>query len=325
MNGFHNASRSLSGLLLAGTVLFHVSYLPAQAPSAGSGQAIPIAVMDFDGFGISQVEAIALTNRLRNELFRLGAFDVVDRGMMENILNEQNFQMVGCTSNECLVEVGRLLGAKQMMGGSISKVGNTFSVSARLVDVETGRLLAVSDYDLRAEIDDMLTTGMRIVALMLSGDEEGAQAVIAQQTTTAIPQGAPQVARGQPALRQQQRPRTWSINAGFGTSRNFNFLEITKDVIVGRNLSLFVSAGIGFEILAGGITYQSHYNEKGLVLSTSLGWDFLEGGELVLGTFIAYQWPLGRRGFLVTGAGFIYSFHFEDALAFPVLSYEFRF
>ena len=186
------AIRSYSGLLLAGAVLFQVSFLPAQA--------ITIAVVDFDGFGISQTEAIALTNRLRNELFKLGTFEVVDRGMMENILTEQDFQMAGCTSNECLVEVGQLLGARQMVGGSISKVGNTFSVSARLVDVETGRLLAVSDYDLRGEIDDMLTRGMRIVALMLSGDEAGAQALNAQQTLAAVPQEAPPKARSQPTL-----------------------------------------------------------------------------------------------------------------------------
>ena len=197
------AIRSYSGLLLVGAVIFQVSFLPAQA--------IPIAVMDFDGFGISQMEAIALSNRLRNELFRLGTFDVVDRGMMENILTEQDFQMVGCTSNECLVEVGQLLGAKQMMGGSISKVGNTFSVSARLVDVETGRLLAVSDYDLKAEIDDMLTTGMRIVALMLSGDEAGAQALNAQQTLAAVPQGAPPKARSQPTLVRRIISRSFLI------------------------------------------------------------------------------------------------------------------
>ena len=51
-------------------------------------QKIPIAVLDFDGIGISQPEATALSNRLRNELFRLGRFEVVDRGMMENILSE---------------------------------------------------------------------------------------------------------------------------------------------------------------------------------------------------------------------------------------------
>ena len=190
------AIRSYSGLLLVGAVIFQVSFLPAQA--------IPIAVMDFDGFGISQVEAIALSNRLRNELFRLGAFEVVDRGMMENILREQNFQMTGCTSNECLVEVGRLLGAKQMMGGSISKVGNTFSVSARLVDVGTGRLLAVSDYDLKAEIDDMLTTGMRVVALMLSGDEEGANKLSAQLASSKETRDPTVSAPGQPVGMQRQ-------------------------------------------------------------------------------------------------------------------------
>lgn len=164
-----------SVLLLVSVVFAQVTFVPAQTLSARSGQAIPIAVLDFDDFGISQTEAIALSNRLRNELFRLGKFDVVDRGMMENILSEQDFQQTGCTSNECLVEVGRLLGAQQMVGGSVSKVGGTFTVSARLVDVETGKVLSVSDLDLQGEIDDMLTVGMRIVSLMLSGDDESAK------------------------------------------------------------------------------------------------------------------------------------------------------
>ncbi len=133
---------------------------------------IPIAVLDFDGIGISQPEATALSNRLRNELFRLGRFEVVDRGMMDNILGEQDFQQAGCTSNDCLVEVGKLLGAQQMVGGSISKVGGTFTVSARLVDVETGKVLSVSDFDIKGELDDLLTRGMAQVAAMLSISDE---------------------------------------------------------------------------------------------------------------------------------------------------------
>ncbi len=182
MKRLRQARRSLSGLLLSGAVLFQVSFLPAQAPSASSGQAITIAVLDFDGFGISQTEAIALSNRLRNELFRLGTFEVVDRGMMENILGEQDFQQAGCTSNECLVEVGRLLGAQQMVGGSVSKVGQTFSVSARVVDVETGKVLSVSDFDQRGEIDDMLTRGMREVAVRLSDSGIEQEALVQEGT-----------------------------------------------------------------------------------------------------------------------------------------------
>ncbi len=135
-------------------------------------QQTAIAVLDFDGYGISETEAIALSNRLRNELFRLDRFEIVDRGMMETILNEQDFQQLGCTSNDCLIEVGKMVGASQMVGGSISKVGGTFTVSARLVDVETGKVLAVSDFDIKGELDDLLTRGMAQVAAMLSMDKD---------------------------------------------------------------------------------------------------------------------------------------------------------
>ena len=160
MKLIQKSSRPLSGLLLAGAVLFQVTFLPAQA--------IPIAVVEFEANGISQTEAIALTDRLRNELFRLGAFEVVERGMMETILTEQDFQLTGCTSNECLVEVGQLLGARQVVGGRISRVGAMFTVSARVVDVQTGKLLGVSDFDLRGGLEEMLTRGMKQVAVRLS-------------------------------------------------------------------------------------------------------------------------------------------------------------
>jgi len=164
MKRLRQAIRSYSGLLLAGAVLLQVNFLPAQS--------VPIAVVEFEGNGISQTEAIALTDRLRNELFRLGTFEVVERGMMESILAEQDFQMAGCTSNECLVQVGRLLGAKQVVGGSISKVGTMFTVSARVVDVEAGKVIQVSDYDLEGSINQLLTSGMKAVAMLLASGEE---------------------------------------------------------------------------------------------------------------------------------------------------------
>ncbi len=137
-----------------------------------SAQKVTVAVVDLEGIGISQVEAVALSNRLRNELFRLGIFKVVDRGLMQNILEEQNLQQTGCTSNECLVELGRLLGVQQMIGGSISKIENMFSVSTRVVDVETGEVISVSDYDREAGLSEILTNGMKEVAQSLSGSAD---------------------------------------------------------------------------------------------------------------------------------------------------------
>jgi len=131
----------------------------------------PIAIIDFEGKEISQSEASALTDRLRNELINNGHYKVVERDMMEEILQEQGFQQSGCTSNECIVEVGRLIGVEKIVGGSISKVGNLYSVSARIVSVETGEVLKAVSYDHGGKLSDLLKTGMKDVALELVGQK----------------------------------------------------------------------------------------------------------------------------------------------------------
>ena len=80
---------------------------------------------------------------------------------------EIRFEQSGCTTNECIVEVGQLIGVDKMIGGSVSKVGNTFSVSSRIVSVGTASILHTTTYDFRGEIDELLTSGMKKVAIDL--------------------------------------------------------------------------------------------------------------------------------------------------------------
>lgn len=136
-----------------------------------SAAQIPVAIIDFEANGISDGEARALTDRLRNELFRFKNFQVMERSFMEEILEEQGFQLSGCTSDECVVEVGRLIGVEQMLGGSISKIGDVFTVSARIVSVETGKILKVSSYDYKGNIGGLLTQGMHEVAAQLATEK----------------------------------------------------------------------------------------------------------------------------------------------------------
>jgi len=142
--------------------------------SSAFGQ-IPIAVLDFDAKGVSTTEVSALTDRLRDELFligrELGKYRVMERSLMEDIMEEQNFQISGCTSDECAVEVGKIIGVEQIIGGSISKVENVYAVSARIISVESGEILHVATYDLEGSIADLLTQGMSQVARRLVLDE----------------------------------------------------------------------------------------------------------------------------------------------------------
>ncbi|MCH7859448.1 MAG: DUF2380 domain-containing protein, partial [Candidatus Marinimicrobia bacterium] len=130
-----------------------------------------LAVLEFDGFGISTQEVAALSNRLRTNLTQLGTYRIIERGLMQQILLEQDFQLTGCTSDECAVEIGQLLGAQFMLAGSIGKVGSTWTIEMRIVDVQSGEVVRTASYDTRGEVDIVLTEGMGAAARKITGVE----------------------------------------------------------------------------------------------------------------------------------------------------------
>ncbi len=137
-----------------------------------AGAQTNVAIIPLDAKGVSDIEASVLTDRLAFELFKTGLFTVLERGKMEEILTEQNFQLTGCVTEECLVEVGQLLGVEQMMAGSVSKIGNTYSVILRLIDARSGAIVQVAGYDHQGTIDQLLSQGMGVVASSIAGIED---------------------------------------------------------------------------------------------------------------------------------------------------------
>ena len=71
-----------------------------------------IAIMQLESVSVSKAESVTLTDRLRSELVKTGSFTIIERSEMDEILKEQGFQITGCTSDECVVEAGRLLTSK---------------------------------------------------------------------------------------------------------------------------------------------------------------------------------------------------------------------
>ena len=127
-----------------------------------------IAVVQFDATNLDEEDVRILTDRLRTELIRIGSHNVVERSIMEEILEEQNFQQTGCISNECVAEVGKLVGVDQMVSGSIGKLGSIYTISAKRIDVESGLLLDQWSLDCACSIETVLTQIMRAIALRLS-------------------------------------------------------------------------------------------------------------------------------------------------------------
>ena len=167
-------------------------------------QAQSLAILDLEASGISAIEATSLTNRLRNALVRIGTITVVERGQMEQILGEQDFQLTGCTSNECAVEVGQLLGVTTMVAGSIGRVGSTYSIDIRSIDVQSGRITHSLWRDYRGEIDELLGIMPEVAedlvsALMATEPSLPEVPPPASITVTTQPPGARIVLNGQEA------------------------------------------------------------------------------------------------------------------------------
>ena len=127
-----------------------------------------LAILDLEDIGISPIEAKALTQRLRSELVGTSRFIVLERGKMNRILDEMKFQISGCTSSECMVEVGQILGMQLMVGGSVSKVGNLYSIDLRLIDVETSAILSKATKDIEGKIENVMKAGIKAVAIEIA-------------------------------------------------------------------------------------------------------------------------------------------------------------
>jgi TolB-like protein len=88
-----------------------------------------------------------LQEKLFTDLIQKG-MQVVERDQLERVLKEQKLGYSGLINLNSAKKVGELLGAEGMVLGTISDLGNSVSVTARLVDLETGNSLAAAEVDL---------------------------------------------------------------------------------------------------------------------------------------------------------------------------------
>lgn len=132
---------------------------------------INIAVLELSPAGVSPVEAKIFSDRLRTDLFNTDRFIVLERDKVNEILREQGFQSSGCTTNECAIEIGRLIGVQQMVAGNIGKLGQLYTLNLRLIDVQTGQVIKTATQDCRCSIETVLTKSLKAAAGTLASDK----------------------------------------------------------------------------------------------------------------------------------------------------------
>ena len=128
-----------------------------------------VALIDFESINIRDTDADALTQRLNSELIKMGKFTVLERSLIQQVIEEQKFQYSGNVDMQTVSDIGSMTGADYVIVGTISKIGGKyFSVDCRMIEVETSSSVRGASYD-ADDIGQLLRYGMKDIASQLSG------------------------------------------------------------------------------------------------------------------------------------------------------------
>lgn len=139
-----------SALVLAITavLMLPAAEEPPPAPEAGASIPVPtIAVLPFSSRGTRvQNEELgkSIAELISVELMSRGEFDLVERAELEKILTELQLSASGLIDPQSRLNLGRLIGARVLVAGSVFTSGDKNFIVAKVIGTETGRVLAAA-------------------------------------------------------------------------------------------------------------------------------------------------------------------------------------
>ena len=112
---------------------------PAKAQNQASEKLRPIrvAVFDVDILKGVDVEGPAITDQMGTMLSAMPQVTVVNRDQIKRVADEHQIALSGLVDTSSAVKLGKFLSAQYIIVGRASKIGQTFYLVLRIVDVET--------------------------------------------------------------------------------------------------------------------------------------------------------------------------------------------
>lgn len=155
----HLASRFLLTVVVLLVALLSTTVVRAEF------QRTRIAVLDFEMIG-DRTETAALgaiiSEWFTTGIVKSGRFDVVERAMLLKILAEQKLGASGMVDEQSVAVLGKVLGVKAIISGSLLKLQDVVEINARVVGVENGAVIVAENIrgsaksDLHALVDELI-------------------------------------------------------------------------------------------------------------------------------------------------------------------------
>ena len=107
-----------------------------------------IAVLDFelrgDTFKTKDMGGI-VAEWFTTALVQDGRFQVVERAMLKKLVEEQKLGMSGLIDESSSAHLGKILGVKTIISGSVLQFQDTIEINARIINVSTGSIVAAEN------------------------------------------------------------------------------------------------------------------------------------------------------------------------------------
>jgi formylglycine-generating enzyme required for sulfatase activity/TolB-like protein len=157
-----------------------------------------VAVLDLESHSSKLDKTLVrlLSDKLRTEIVKTGRWRVVDRGNLDSVIREQGLSLNDCFASECTVRAGQLVGAENLITGSIGKLGKLVLITIQLINVETGTLENSADIECECGPNELLQK-IEELARELSGV---AAAISNAPTMTITEAAAPDASRIPPEM-----------------------------------------------------------------------------------------------------------------------------
>ena len=139
-----------------------------RAETMGGGRT-KLAIYDLEAPEPFKTVALILSEALREELFRLGHFTLVNRENIVQVMNEMGLQQSGLVDEKQAVQAGKGMAARQIIMGKFSILGNTSVLQAKRIDVETQGTLALSSLKCVQGKEEELLNSLPELARKLTG------------------------------------------------------------------------------------------------------------------------------------------------------------
>jgi len=107
-----------------------------------------VAVLDFELTGDKLEPAdlgAILSEWLIAGIVKSGRFDVVERVMLQKIIAEQKLSSTGIIDESSATTLGKILGVKVIISGSVMTLHDTIEINSRVISVENGSIFAAEN------------------------------------------------------------------------------------------------------------------------------------------------------------------------------------